>query len=96
MADKGKKSPYVSKGLYPTVTKSLKKAVRGNRSDFEVSQAKLDAWFEGKKVWLTVPNPAAKEGSNKPFIRVLAKHYWGEPPKDRNFAFTMTQAQETV
>ncbi len=35
----------------------------------------FDAYLKGKNVILTVPNPLKTE-TNKPYIKVKAKHYW--------------------
>ena len=39
----------------------------------------MDAWMEGKRVMLTVPNPDAT-ATNARMIKVEARQVWGLPP----------------
>ena len=41
-----------------------------------------EAWEQGKNVVLTIPNPNPNE-TNKRFIRINARDYWGNPKERR-------------
>jgi len=70
---------YVSKGLYRSVNKSIKKAVRLERKKSQQhSYDLLTAWRKGTNPWITISNPNTKE-TNKRFIRVRANTVWGNP-----------------
>ena len=81
---RGKKSSgkhYTSKGERRNVAKWVTKANRREylANGLEVNLNKQEAWRLGKKVFLTIKNPAATKGSNRPFIRVPANEVWGNP-----------------
>ena len=76
---------YVSKGQRKNVSKWARKAMKRERTGFQRANAQLDAFFEGKNVVLTIPNPNPNE-KGKPFIRKNAKEVWS---KDR---FIMKQS----
>lgn len=75
---KGKKSKgthYESKGLIGS-NKKLRNAMRRDRSPFETLNNKWNAYFSGKKVYMTIQNPNPKE-TNKRFIRVPMNELYG-------------------
>ena len=77
MGKKRTRSTQTSKGgLGGTISKKLKKLARREyRSDYAaVVSNKLDAFFKGKNVMITVPNPAKTK--NQPFIRVRMQDAW--------------------
>ena len=81
---RGKKSSgknYTSKGERNNVQKDILKTLRreylSNNLDLMLNKQK--AWRQGRKVYLTIKNPAATKGSNRPFIRVPANEVWGNP-----------------
>lgn len=77
---KGKKASgknYTSKGIVGT-TKSRSKNDPDYAARRMINQQK--AWREGKNVVLTVPNPNPNE-TNRQFIKVNARDYWGDPKK---------------
>jgi len=81
---KGKRASgkhYTSKGERNNVQKDILKILRREylSNDLDVMLNKQKAWRQGKKVYLTIKNPAATKGSNQPFIRVLANDIWGNP-----------------
>jgi hypothetical protein len=69
----------MSAGMYPSVTRSLLKAVKRSRTQAEKRLNQLKAW-KNKRTdpWITIDNP---DTSNKrePFIRVRASTIWGNP-----------------
>ena len=72
---KKKRDTYTSKGERKNVCKKITNAMRRDRSLLDTITIKSDAFNKGKKVYLTIPNPNSNE-TNKPFIRVPAKHVW--------------------
>ena len=79
------RTSYVSKGERQNVSKGVRKAMKRERTGFQRANAQLDAFWEGKNVVLTIPNPNPNE-KGKPFIRKNAKEVWS---KDR---FIMKQS----
>ena len=57
-------------------SKWLKKTMRRERTESDVLISKFEAFNKNKNVMLTIPNPAGKSESDKPFIRVNAKKVW--------------------
>ena len=49
--------------------------MKRERTGFQRANAQLDAFWEGKNVVLTIPNPNPNE-KGKPFIRKNAKEVW--------------------
>lgn len=78
MGKKSKGRNYTSKGERPTVTKSVRKAIRRVMTPEERYVNQVRAWRAGKRVMLTMPNPNAAQ-TNKPFVRVEAREVWGSP-----------------
>lgn len=78
MGKKKTRAKYVSKGKYPVTDKKLSNAVRRDRPETEKFWKQLQAYLKGKRVWLTIPNPNPNE-TNKRFIKILARDYWGDP-----------------
>tara|TARA_A100001388_G_scaffold274089_1_gene257113 strand:- start:387 stop:671 length:285 start_codon:yes stop_codon:yes gene_type:complete len=79
----GKSKGFVSQGQRPNVSKWARNAARRDyiADDLAVVINKQKAWKMGKKVFLTIKNPAAAERSNEKFIRVPATDVWGSPNK---------------
>lgn len=77
----GKSKGFVSQGQRPNVSRETRNIMRREylSNDLDVMLNKQKAWRQGKKVYLTIKNPAATKGSNQPFIRVLANDIWGNP-----------------
>ena len=73
------RTKYVSKGRGRNVAKWARKAMRRERTGLQEINAQMDAFFGGKNVVLTIPNPNPNE-KGKPFIRKNAKEVWS---KDR-------------
>ena len=71
-----------SKGERNNVRRDILKAARRDylSNSLEVSINKINAWKQGKRVMLTIPNKGL-EKEKKPFIRVPAKDVWGSPGK---------------
>ena len=57
------------------VNKKLCKQMKNARTPLEKVMLKMDAWAKGKKVFLTIENPNARE-TKKPFLRVPAEQVW--------------------
>lgn len=75
---KGKKSSgnnYVSKGIVGT-TRTRDKKAPGYPAQRIANQ--LKAYLAGKNVVLTIENPNKNE-TNRRFIKVNARDYWGDP-----------------
>ena len=56
-------------------SKWLKKTMRRERTESDVLISKFGAFNKNKNVMITIPNPAGKSESDKPFIRVNAKKF---------------------
>ena len=69
------RTSYVSKGQRKNVAKWIRKSMKRERTGFQRANAQLDAFWEGKNVVLTIPNPNPNE-KGKPFIRKNAKEVW--------------------
>ena len=86
----GKKSSgkhYESKGERPNLARKTKNAMRRDyleNHQLERLNNQISAWKKMKNVMLTVPNPNKNE-TNKRFIRVSAREFWGNP----NTSFSM-------
>ena len=79
MNQKVKKS-YTSKGERRSMSRSLSKAIKRERTVIEYWLIKQKAWLKGQNPWITVPNPNTA-ATNKRFIRVRAESEWGDPRK---------------
>ena len=84
-----KSKGYESKGLVGKNTPILK-AVKRDRTPSEVIMIKLDAWVNEKNPWITIPT----QDKNKPFKRVRANDYWGNPKA--SYYMGKSDATETV
>ena len=78
MAKKRTRKKYISKGRHSTVTAGLTQAVRAERDHFDKLTFKANAWKKLQNPWLTVQNPNKSE-TNRPFIKVRANEWWGDP-----------------
>ena len=75
MGRKKSRDSYTSKGERRNVSKKWTKMLRLERKESDRGFNQFDAYIKGKNVILTVPNPLKTE-TNKPYIKVKAKHYW--------------------
>ena len=81
MAKKSSGTSYTSKGERPNLSRKTKNAMRRDyleNHQLERLNNQIKAWKKMKNVMLTVPNPNKHE-TNKRFIRVSAREYWGNP-----------------
>ena len=68
---------YRSKGQRPNVRKDIRKAMRREYvGSLKQLLNKMEAWKQGKRVMLTVPN-TAEDNKKKPFVRLPAEEVWG-------------------
>jgi len=82
MGKKKSRAKYTSKGQRRSMDTRPLKAVRRERHPLRNLLNKIDSFVDGKKVYLTIPNPNPKE-TNKPYIRVRAEdesHARKKPP----------------
>jgi hypothetical protein len=81
MGKKSSGTSYTSKGERPNLARKTKNAMRRDyleNRQLERLNNQIKAWKRMKNVMLTVPNPNKHE-TNKRFIRVNAREYWGNP-----------------
>ncbi len=81
MGKKSSGTSYTSKGERPNLSRKTKNAMRRDyleNHQLERLNNQMSAWKKMKNVMLTVPNPNKNE-TNKRFIRVSAREYWGNP-----------------
>jgi len=81
MGKKSSGTSYTSKGERPNLSRKTKNAMRRDyleNGQLERLNNQIKAWKKMKNVMLTVPNPNKHE-TNKRFIRVSAREYWGNP-----------------
>ena len=71
----GNKTQYVSKGARRNVSKKILKVLKRERTELEKVTEQMAAFWRGKNVILTIPNPNPRE-TNKPFVRINAKEVW--------------------
>lgn len=69
----GKSSGFVSNGERPNVSKWVRKDMKRAVVPVIKMQNQWDAFMQGKRVMVSIPNPNAKTETNKPFIRVTAQ-----------------------
>lgn len=69
---------YTSKGERRSMSRSLSKAVKRERTIIDYWTIKQAAWLKNLNPWLSVDNPNTNE-TNKRKIRVRANVYWGDP-----------------
>lgn len=69
---------YISKGERRSMSRSLSKAVKRERTIIDYWTIKQAAWLKNQNPWLSVDNPNTNE-TNKRKIRVRANVYWGDP-----------------
>ena len=75
-----KKKGYVYDGKHINISKDVRKRMRGEMTLLTRLQNQWDAFSKGKRVMVTIPNPNAKDETNKPFIRVTAEEAgWKKP-----------------
>ena len=75
-----KKKGYVYDGKHINIGKDVRKRMRGEMTLLTRLQNQWDAFSKGKRVMVTIPNPNAKDETNKPFIRVTAEEAgWKKP-----------------
>ena len=74
----GKRSKgYRSKGQRPNVRKDIRKAMRREYvGSLKQLLNKMEAWKQGKRVMITVPN-TAEDNKKKSFVRLPAEEVWG-------------------
>lgn len=82
MGKKRSRSSVTSKGERRSVVAGVKAAGK-DRTAVEKSLDLLKAWKTGKNPWISVPNN--EKGTNRPFNRVRANAYWGNP-KDAGYS----------
>lgn len=81
MGKKSSGTSYTSKGERPNLSRKTKNAMRRDyleNCQLERLNNQMSAWKKMKNVMLTVPNPNKNE-TNKRFIRVSAREFWGNP-----------------
>jgi len=81
MGKKSSGTSYTSKGERPNLSRKTKNAMRRDyleNGQLERLNNQIKAWKKMKNVMLTVPNPNKNE-TNKRFIRVSAREFWGNP-----------------
>lgn len=81
MGKKSSGTSYTSKGERPNLARKTKNAMRRDyleNCQLERLNNQIKAWKRMKNVMLTVPNPNKNE-TNKRFIRVSAREFWGNP-----------------
>ena len=78
MAKKSSGVSKTSKGIHSTVSASILKAVRLERTPAEDMLNKMKAYAAGRNPWLTIDNPDPKQ-RNRRKIRVRANEFWGSP-----------------
>ena len=72
------KSSYTSKGERQSISRSLCKAVKRDRTYLEKIMFKQKAWLKNQNPWITIDNPNTNE-TNKRKIRVRANQELGDP-----------------
>jgi len=72
------KTKYVSKGERRSMSRSLSKAVKRERSVIDYWTIKQKAWLKGQNPWLSVENGNTSDTRARK-IRVRADTYWGDP-----------------
>ena len=76
------RSKRTSKGIHTSIAKGTVQAVRHGKSVLDKSLKLVEAWKKGKNPWLTVDN--IEGAKDRPFRRVRANSYWGDPRKRFN------------
>lgn len=77
MGKKRQRAKYTSKGQRASMDPRPLKQVRADKSLVDKAIQKLDAFCNGKNVWMTIDNPNPKE-TNKRKIRVKAHSIYGD------------------
>ncbi len=80
MGKKRSRAKKTSKGLRPSINRSIINAVARGVEEVDKALHIMKAWKANKNPWVTVPNPAT-EMTNKRFIKVRANHLYGDPKK---------------
>lgn len=78
MGKKKQRAHAVSKGERSSISKSISRAVRADRTYLDKYNFKVKAWSKGQNPWITIPNPD-KNATNKLYIRVRARDLLGDP-----------------
>ena len=83
MGKKKSRTSQTSAGIIGTGFKHARKALRKEyMQSIERSSNQLKAFYKGRRVILTVPNPNTNE-TNKRFIRVNARNVWSGGGKEK-------------
>ena len=77
MNQKVKKS-YTSKGERRSMSRSLSKAVKRERTVIDYWVIKQKAWLAGKNPWIVIDNPNTSDTKARK-IRIRAENEWGDP-----------------
>lgn len=72
------KTKYVSKGERPSISPSVCKAVKRDRSVIDYWVRKQKAWLKGQNPWISVPNGNTSDTRAR-YVRVRAETEWGDP-----------------
>ena len=72
------KTKYVSKGERRSMSRSLSKAVKRERSVIDYWTIKQRAWLKSQNPWIVVPNGNTSDTRAR-FVRVRAETEWGDP-----------------
>tara|TARA_R100001163_G_C5066992_1_gene205764 strand:+ start:4223 stop:4480 length:258 start_codon:yes stop_codon:yes gene_type:complete len=83
MGKKRSRTSQTSAGIIGNAYKHASKALRKEyRQSIERSSNQLKAFYKGRRVILTIPNPNTNE-TNKPFIKVNARDVWSGGGKEK-------------
>lgn len=74
------KTKYTSKGERQSISKTLAKQVRKERTAIDFWGIKQKAWLKGQNPWITVANENTADTKRR-FVRVRAETLWGDPRK---------------
>ncbi len=89
MGKKRIRKTQTSKGQRRSIVAGVKE-VRRDRSEFEKTNNKLEAWRKGQNPWITVPGTQ----TNMRFVKVRANNLWGDPKKISHGIFTKVAGDE--
>ena len=83
MGKKKSRTSQTSKGIVGNAYKHATKALRKEyRNSVERISNQLAAFYRGRRVMITIPNPNTNE-TNKRFIRVPARDVWSGGGKEK-------------
>lgn len=77
MGKKRTRAKYTSKGQRASMDTRPLKQLHRERSVVDIANQKMDAFLNGKDVWITIDNPNPKETAKRK-IRVKAKTLYGD------------------